>query len=258
MGCDSKLLYLARDLELTTLRDEGPVVHWSPSSTWQAASGARLVRCWGQLLGEQNASVTLVAQTSLDGKIWTDVEVPGSSGTVDNLLGTALSSSAADVSNVYIPPSVSWGPLVRFGLQVDVASTGVPQPYARVTASIQPIHCGAATATPASFTDKAVTGTTSYARITDTPTAIPTMNLDNASFNGTAALDGANDLDVAIQGAASASASSWWTLTEVNLTEDGPFALTLDVLPPWVRLVAKHDMGTNPEVSGALTVRARS
>lgn len=258
MGCDSNILHLAWSLELVAERDDGAVVHWAPKSTWDAASGARIVRTWGQIeSATDTAQVKLVAQTSVDGKTWFDVFQPDGT-TIANLLGDTLTRGGEEITHAFLPDSIAWGPYVRFGVEISATTGDDGQPFARVSIAAEPLRCGPVSATPDSVSTAAISNG-SWAIITGASAAIPTMNLDSATFFGSVSFGSATSVDIGLEGAPSATSGPWTPFAYTTVTTSGSsaFAVVAEGLPPYVRLAGNAN-NSGATASGSLIVRARN
>jgi hypothetical protein len=204
--------------------------------------------------------ISVVAQESIDGKIWDNVE--DGSGNLANLLGELVTTVGDKKENIYILDDIAFGPLVRFGVQLE-STTAAFQSYAKVTAWAQPIFgYMSATANGDSISAAAISNT-SYTALGD---VVPTVNVDSCTLTGTLTFTGGStsDLDVALQGASESNATDWVTLAEYSHTTPGTpsteaFNLEITNPPAYVRIAGRQAGGaTGASATAKLLARATS
>jgi hypothetical protein len=260
----NNLIKIANNLEIETERPVtsqtvAPVVIWGTEQSWPMAAGARMVRVWAQLVsGSGFPDVELVAQESIDGKIWDNVE--DGSGNLANLLGESITTVGDVKQNVYILDDIALGPLVRFGVQLG-STAAASQTYAKVTAWAQPIFgYMSATADGDSISAESISNT-SYTALGQ---VVPTSNVDSCNLTGTVTFSGGTGpVEIALQGAISSTATDWATLDEYSTGGGGTgtygFSLEVTNPPPYVRIAGKQSgTATGATATAKLLARATS
>jgi hypothetical protein len=108
---------IARDSDLETLPDGGAQIYWSNQATWGMSAGAAGVRMQVLILATTaNTFASIIGQWSIDGRTWTDFELPIDGQDPDTM--DPLSPTNGQVSHrQYAGPPWEMAPFVRYGIK---------------------------------------------------------------------------------------------------------------------------------------------
>ncbi len=245
---DGQAIILAKDRDLTSLRDGRPDIFWSDVATLGTCLGAKGIRVYLNVLGlGAGTSLAFVGRFGIDGRTWTNFwrQIDGrTTGNPINAVGSVVNDYAAGPEE--------FAPSTSFGIQVTGDVVGVVQGTVRLSAVIVPI-----------FTDALLVSINlAYAAALaagQTRTVLGDRQLVSSFKRAVLIADvtafaGANTITLYIQG--SDDLSNFYDLGNSGaIAANGLYPIELNTLTKYIRLVYSSGAGTTATLAATLEAK---